>query len=55
MPFASSYWIIKGIGFSLGLAFFGGPIFSLTQDLLNRKIPNWKDHLDIQKYLSHSA
>lgn len=52
-PFASSYWIIKGVGFTLGLAFFGEPIFALTTDLLNCKVPNWKDHLDIQKYLSH--
>ncbi|KAJ5198587.1 uncharacterized protein N7498_007704 [Penicillium cinerascens] len=51
IPFAPSYWIIKGIGFAIGLGFFGDPIFAYTLDMLNRKIPNWKDQLDMQKTL----
>ncbi|KAJ5667787.1 uncharacterized protein N7477_006357 [Penicillium maclennaniae] len=50
-PFASSYWIIKGIGFTIGLGFFGDPIFVYTLDMLNQKVPKWQDHLDIQKTL----
>ncbi|EKV06602.1 hypothetical protein Pdw03_3592 [Penicillium digitatum] len=49
VPFISSYWIIKLVGFALGLGFFGEPIFTYTLDLLNAKVPNWKDHLDVQK------
>ena len=52
VPFTSSYWIIKLVGFALGLGFFGDPIFTYTLDLLDTKVPNWKDHLDLQKYAS---
>ncbi|OGE50047.1 hypothetical protein PENARI_c018G11885 [Penicillium arizonense] len=51
VPFTSSYWIIKLVGFTLGLGFFGDPVFTHTVDLLNRKVPNWKDQLDLQKTL----
>ncbi|KAJ5835445.1 hypothetical protein N7447_001471 [Penicillium robsamsonii] len=51
VPFTSSYWIIKIVGFALGLGFFGDPVFAYTLDLLNAKVPNWKDHLDLQKTL----
>ncbi|KAJ5845822.1 hypothetical protein N7534_009491 [Penicillium rubens] len=51
VPFTSSYWIIKLVGFALGLGFFGDPIFTYTLDLLDTKVPNWKDHLDLQKTL----
>ncbi|CAG8008243.1 unnamed protein product [Penicillium nalgiovense] len=51
VPFTSSYWIVKLVGFALGLGFFGDPIFTHTLDLLNAKVPNWKDHLDLQKTL----
>ncbi|KGO42812.1 Protein of unknown function DUF3292 [Penicillium expansum] len=51
VPFTSSYWIIKLVGFALGLGFFGEPILTYTLDLLNAKVPNWKDHLDLQKTL----
>ncbi|KAJ5129891.1 uncharacterized protein N7515_005930 [Penicillium bovifimosum] len=50
-PFISSYLIIKLVGFAVGLGFFGDPIFTFTLDLLNNKVPNWKDHLDLQKTL----
>lgn len=33
----------------IGLGFFGDPIFTYALGLLNAKIPNWKDHMDIQK------
>lgn len=52
MPFAPSYWIIKSIGLTLGVGFFGAPLFAFTEDLLNRTIPNWKEQLDMQKYKS---
>ncbi|KAJ5189101.1 Protein of unknown function DUF3292 [Penicillium cf. griseofulvum] len=51
VPFTSSYWIIKLVGFALGLGFFGDPIFTYTLDLLNDKVPNWKDNLDLHKTL----
>ncbi|KAJ6111449.1 hypothetical protein N7523_007510, partial [Penicillium sp. IBT 18751x] len=51
VPFASSYWIIKAVGFAIGLGFFGDPIFVYTLDMLNQKVPKWQDHLDIQKTL----
>ncbi|EYE98908.1 uncharacterized protein EURHEDRAFT_373989 [Aspergillus ruber CBS 135680] len=47
----SSYMIVKGIGFAIGFGFFGDPVFEWTMDFLNRKVPNWKDHLDMQKTL----
>ncbi|KAK9855093.1 hypothetical protein MYU51_003523 [Penicillium brevicompactum] len=47
----ANYWIIKFVGFGVGLGFFGDPIFGFTLDLLNTKIPNWKDHMDLQKTL----
>ena len=50
MPFTSSYWIIKLAGASIGLGFFGGPAFDYTVRVLNDKVPDWKDYLDIQKY-----
>ncbi|KAJ5691898.1 hypothetical protein N7462_001321 [Penicillium macrosclerotiorum] len=50
-PFMSSYWMIKSLGFIIGLGFFGGPLFAHTLHILNRKIPDWKEHMDIQKTL----
>lgn len=49
-PFTSSHSIIKVVGFIIGLGFFGNPLFTFGMALLNRTIPNWKDHMDIQKY-----
>ncbi|KAI3242748.1 hypothetical protein DTO012A9_567 [Penicillium roqueforti] len=51
VSFTSSYWIIKIIGFALGLGFFGDPIFTYTLDMLDRKVPNWRDQLDLNKTL----
>jgi hypothetical protein len=51
VPFTSSYWIIKLVGFAVGLGFFGDPIFAYTLDFLNTKVPNWRDHMDLQKYV----
>lgn len=50
VPFTSSYWIIKLVGFVLGLGFFGDPIFAWTMHILNTKFPAWQDQLDLQKY-----
>ena len=44
--------IIKGVGFIIGMAFFGDPVMKYALDTLNQKIPNWKSHMDIQKYFS---
>lgn len=52
-PLTSSYWITKMVGFSLGLAFFGGPLFTYaytyTMDFLLWLFPNWTQPFDIQK------
>lgn len=41
------------VGFSLGLAFFGGPLFTYaytyTMDFLLWLFPNWTQPFDIQK------
>lgn len=50
-PFTSSYSIIKAVGFFIGFGFFGDPVFTFGMGLLNRTIPDWKDQMDIQKYL----
>jgi hypothetical protein len=50
VPLTSSYWIVKIIGFSIGFGFFGDPVFTYMLDTLNRKIPTWKDRMDLQKY-----
>lgn len=34
----------------IGVGFFGDPLFIFGVGLLNRTIPDWKDHMDIQKY-----
>lgn len=50
VPLISSYWIVKIIGFAIGFGFFGDPVFTYTLDTLNRKVPDWKDRMDLQKY-----
>jgi hypothetical protein len=50
----SSYFIIKATAFALGLGFFGDPAIGYSVDYLNRKIPNWREHLDMQKYVQYS-
>ncbi|KAM0094680.1 hypothetical protein ACP6JD_001950 [Aspergillus fumigatus] len=47
----SSNFIIKATAFTLGLGFFGGPIINYSIEYLNRKIPNWREHLDLQQTL----
>ncbi|KAK1144456.1 hypothetical protein N8T08_005328 [Aspergillus melleus] len=47
----SSYLIVKGAGFVVGLAFFGEPVFQRTMDYLNTNIPDWKKYLDLQMTL----
>lgn len=51
VSFVSSYVIVKIIAFAVGFGFFGDPIFTWTIDFLNRKVPNWKDQLDMNKYV----
>jgi hypothetical protein len=35
----------------MGVGFFGDPLFRFGIAVLNRTIPNWKDQMDIQKYV----
>lgn len=49
VPFTSSYWIIKLVGLSIGLAFFGDPLFTRGLALLNEKVPEWKEGMDLQR------
>lgn len=50
----SSNFMIKAAAFGLGLGFFGDPVIDYSVDYLNRKIPNWRQHLDLQKYVQCS-
>ncbi|KAL4950898.1 hypothetical protein BDW69DRAFT_171147 [Aspergillus filifer] len=47
----TSNMIIKTISLTIGLIFFGDPVMSRAMTLLNEKIPNWKEYLDIEKTL----
>ncbi|KAL4789362.1 hypothetical protein BDV19DRAFT_374295 [Aspergillus venezuelensis] len=47
----TSNMIIKTISLIVGLIFFGDPVMSRAMTLLNEKIPNWKEYLDIEKTL----
>ncbi|KAF7131114.1 hypothetical protein CNMCM5793_004101 [Aspergillus hiratsukae] len=47
----SSNFMIKAAAFALGLGFFGDPVIDYGVNYLNRKIPNWREHLDLQKTL----
>ncbi|KAF7715472.1 Uncharacterized protein PECH_007102 [Penicillium ucsense] len=50
-PFTSSHLIVKSVGFTLGLGFFGDPLFVFGMAFLNKTVPDWKDRMDIQKTL----
>ncbi|KAL4804944.1 hypothetical protein BDV18DRAFT_141602 [Aspergillus unguis] len=47
----SSHMIVKTVSLTTGLAFFGDPVLSRAMKLLNEKVPNWKEYLDIEKTL----
>ncbi|KAJ5692847.1 hypothetical protein N7462_002270 [Penicillium macrosclerotiorum] len=47
----SSYILIKAIGFSVGLAFFGDPIIMRGIAVLNRDFPHWQDIFKLQNSL----
>lgn len=50
----SNYMIVKTGGFLIGFGLFGGPIFQLGLEFLDCNIPDWKEYLDIQKYVVES-
>ncbi|KAL4867652.1 hypothetical protein BDV12DRAFT_118389 [Aspergillus spectabilis] len=47
----SSYVIIKTCAFTIGLGFFGDPVFKRAIDYLDRNAPNWRECLDMEKTL----
>ncbi|KAJ5247810.1 hypothetical protein N7468_002793 [Penicillium chermesinum] len=51
IPFISSYWIVKFTAFNIGFAFFGGPVFSRVLALLDYKVPDWQQRIDLQTTL----
>ncbi|KAJ5256735.1 hypothetical protein N7478_012839 [Penicillium angulare] len=50
-PLISSYWIIKAVGFLIGFGFFGDPVIKYMLQTMDKKIPDWRSHMDIQKTL----
>jgi hypothetical protein len=45
---ATSYMILKSIGFFVGFIFFGDPLTTRGQAFLNRRYPGWKTHLELR-------
>ena len=41
--------MIKTGSFSFGLAIFGDPVLQRTIAILNDKVANWKEYLDLKK------
>jgi hypothetical protein len=49
--FVTSYMFMKGLTFGVGFGFFGDPIIWRGLDLLNRKVPNWQQLLELRNTL----
>lgn len=49
--FTSSYMFMKANTFFIGFGFFADPLIWRGLDLLNRKIPNWQDYLQMRNTL----
>ncbi|KAE8133889.1 hypothetical protein BDV38DRAFT_178836 [Aspergillus pseudotamarii] len=47
----SSHFMIKSGSFFFGLAIFGDPVVQRTIAILNDKVANWKEYLDLQNTL----
>ncbi|KAF9886740.1 hypothetical protein FE257_011117 [Aspergillus nanangensis] len=45
----SSHVLVKAVAFLVGFAFFGDPIMSRSMAVLNKCVPDWKKHLDLQQ------
>lgn len=50
--FLSGHMIVKSVALTIGLAFFGDPVLSRAVGFLDKNIPNWKEYLDIDKYVN---
>ena len=49
--FTSSYMVTKMTGLIVGFGFFGDPLIWRGLDLLNKKIPDWQQYLEIRNTL----
>ncbi|KAL4894858.1 hypothetical protein BDV59DRAFT_164965 [Aspergillus ambiguus] len=47
----SSHFILRTVSLLAGVGFFGDPIFQWTLKFLNERVPDWKQHLDLNKSL----
>jgi hypothetical protein len=47
--------VVKGTTFLTGAIFFGDPITTRALKLLNEKIPNWMDYLDLRRTLLYGV
>ena len=43
--------IVKSVALTIGLVFFGDPVLSRAVGFLDKNIPNWKEYMDIEKYV----
>lgn len=46
--FVTSYALVKGLGFTIGFAFFGDPIVTPLAAFANRTYPRWKKHVELR-------
>ncbi|KAL2752393.1 hypothetical protein ACRALDRAFT_1065534 [Sodiomyces alcalophilus JCM 7366] len=44
----SPYMVWKANGFSMGFAFFGGPLIQRGVSFINRKLPDWQKYLELR-------
>jgi hypothetical protein len=51
----SSYAFVKLITFSFGAFFFGDPVLSRGIELLNRKVPNWQQYLELRNSILYGV
>lgn len=51
--FLSGHMIVKSVALTIGLVFFGDPVLSRAVGFLDKNIPNWKEYMDIDKYVAH--
>ena len=49
MSLTPSYWIIKAGTFIVGFGLFGDPVVQRMVEVLDRKVPDWKRHMDMRK------
>lgn len=49
--FITSSMVMKGTTFGIGFAFFGDPLISRGITILNEKVPNWQQYLELRNTL----